>query len=428
VQPLKDNRRILLAAAVGTAIEYYDFFIFATATALVFGPEFFPGHDPATKSLMAFLAFGVGFVARPLGGVIFGHFGDRYGRKSTLVATLLLMGASTLGIAFLPTYATCAAWGVGWLAPLLLCTMRFGQGLGLGGEWAGAVLLALENAPRAWRSRFGAITQVGVPVGFLLANLTFLGLGLLLKGQFTTWGWRIPFLASALLIGLGLWVRLRLVETPEFAAAMARGARERVPIGTLLRGYRRAVLVATAGSVTIYALFYIGSAFALAEASGQLGYEPHAFLGIELLGALFLIAGTIIAGWNSDLATPGRTLALGAVGTMVMGLVFWPALVSGSLAIAGTMICVLMFAQGFNAGSLSAWLAPLFPVELRYSGVALAYALGGVIGGALVPIAAQAMSARGAPENVGMLLVIAGLTTLLAVLVADRDMRRAGLA
>src|SRR6218665_335955 len=210
MQPIRANARVLAAALVGTAVEFYDFYIYATAAALVFGPLFFPAESAAAQTLFALMSFGIAFIARPVGAIAFGHFGDRIGRKSTLVASLLLMGGSTLLIAFLPTYAM-----AGWLAPLLLCILRFGQGFGLGGEWGGAALLAVENAPPGWRGRFGMVPQLGAPIGFIAANGMFLLLGLgLSTEQMHDWGWRIPFLGSALLVAIGLWVRLKLTETP----------------------------------------------------------------------------------------------------------------------------------------------------------------------------------------------------------------------
>ena len=212
MSPIRANARILAAALVGTAVEFYDFYIYATAAALVFGPLFFPAESATAQTLFAFMSFGIAFIARPVGAIAFGHFGDRIGRKSTLVASLLLMGTSTLLIGLLPTYAM-----VGWIAPALLCLMRFGQGFGLGGEWGGAALLAVENAPKGWEARFGAAPQLGAPVGFLAANGLFLLLGLgLSDADFAAWGWRIPFIASSVLVAIGLWIRLKIGETAAF--------------------------------------------------------------------------------------------------------------------------------------------------------------------------------------------------------------------
>ena len=223
---MSTHRRVLIASLVGTGIEFYDFYIYATAASLVFGVLFFPSASPEARQLLSFATLGVAFVARPVGSLVFGHFGDRVGRKSTLVASLLTMGISTTLVAFLPTYAS-----AGWLAPLALCVLRFGQGFGLGGEWGGAALLAVENAPPGWRARYGMFPQLGAPAGFIAANGLFLLLGLwLTPAQFHDWGWRIPFALSALLVGVGLWIRLKLAETPEFAASLAEAPPPRVPL------------------------------------------------------------------------------------------------------------------------------------------------------------------------------------------------------
>ncbi|MEL0209638.1 MAG: MFS transporter, partial [Novosphingobium sp.] len=218
MHPVRQNARVLTASLVGTAVEFYDFYIYATAAALVIGPLFFPTESDTAQTLLAFMTFGLAFFARPIGAIAFGHFGDRIGRKSTLVASLMLMGGSTFLIAFLPTYAM-----VGWVAPALLCLLRFGQGFGLGGEWGGASLLAVENAPKGWEARFGSAPQLGAPLGFLCANGLFLLLGKgLSDADFAAWGWRVPFLASVLLVGLGLWVRLKIGETPAFREALEK--------------------------------------------------------------------------------------------------------------------------------------------------------------------------------------------------------------
>src|SRR4029453_3267501 len=239
------------------AVEFYDFYIYATAAALVFGPLFFPATSPSAQLLAAYASFGVAFVARPVGASLFGHFGDRIGRKSTLVASLLLMGISTLLIGFLPTYHT-----AGWIAPVALCILRFGQGFGLGGEWGGAALLAVENAPPGYRARYGIFPQLGAPIGFLAANSVFLILGATMTDeQFLGWGWRIPFLLSIVLVAVGLWARLRLSETPAFAAALAEAPPPRVPIGELFARHAVPTIAAMFGMIAVFAIFYLSTAF-----------------------------------------------------------------------------------------------------------------------------------------------------------------------
>ncbi|MCX6977019.1 MAG: MFS transporter [Verrucomicrobia bacterium] len=305
-------QRILLASLVGTAVEFYDFYIYATAAALVFGPLFFPAESASMQLLSSYATLAVAFIARPIGALVFGHFGDRVGRKSTLVASLLLMGGSTFAIAFLPTHAA-----IGVAAPLLLCLLRFGQGFGLGGEWGGAALLAVENAPRGWRGRYGMFPQLGAPVGFIAANGLFLILGLWLDdGAFRQWGWRLPFLASAVLVGVGLWVRLRLTETPAFTAMIAHQRPPAVPLAELLRHHWRETLCGTLGVVACFALFYLSTAFALGFGTGKLGYGRETFLAVQLFAILFMAVGIGLAGWLSDRFTPRAVLIGGVLATM----------------------------------------------------------------------------------------------------------------
>jgi MFS family permease len=399
---------------VGTAVEYYDFFIYATAAALFFGPLFFPAQSEAAQTLLAFMSFGIAFIARPIGAIAFGHFGDRIGRKSTLVVSLILMGGSTLAIAFLPSYAM-----IGWVAPVLLCLLRFGQGFGLGGEWAGAALLAIENAPRGWIARFGAAPQLGVPIGFLVANGMFLLLGLALDdAEMKSWGWRVPFLASAVLVIIGLWVRLKISETPAFRAALEREPPHQVPVAALLRSHAGAVLAGAAGVVATYATFYLATAYALAQGTGPLGYPRETFLAIQLVANLFYTGGIVLAAIYADRTSAARTLACGALATIVIGIVFSPALGSGSLLLAAAMLCAAMFGMGFNNAPLSSWLTQLFPVRLRYSGVAFAFNFGGIVGGAVTPIVAQMLSAAGAAQFTGLLLVAAGLMSFTGVMLS----------
>lgn len=416
MHPLRQHTRILTAALTGTAVEFYDFYVFATATALVFGQLFFPASSAEAQGIQAFMVFGLAFLARPVGAVAFGHFGDRVGRKATLVASLLLMGGSTLAIAFLPTFET-----AGYLAPLILCVLRFGQGLGLGGEWGGAALLAVENAPKGWESRFGAAPQLGAPVGFLAANGLFLLLGLWLgDADFLSWGWRVPFLASAVLVGIGLWVRLNIGETAAFKAALEQAPPPAVPLWDLLRGHWPAVLAGTAGVVACFALFYLSTAFALDLGTKKLGYPRESFLTLQLGANCFLALGIVLAAWLADRLSGRGVLLGGAVATVAVGLLFGPGLASGSaLAIFATLSAAL-FTMGFVYGPLGGWLPTLYPVSVRYSGVSVAFNAGGILGGAVTPLVAKAMSNAGYGQQIGLLLVAAGMLSFLGVILARR--------
>jgi MFS family permease len=372
--------------------------------------------SPAAQLLSSYASFGLAFLARPLGGAIFGHFGDRVGRKSTLVASLLLMGGSTALIAFLPTYAT-----VGWWAPFLLCLLRFGQGLGLGGEWGGAALLAVENAPPGWKARYGMFPQLGAPVGFLVANGFFLLLSLgLTPDQFKAWGWRIPFLASALLVGLGLWVRLNLGETAAFSKAIAEAPPPRVPLADVLRTHGGRTLAGIFGVVACFALYYIATAFALGEATTALGFDKRSFLTAQLGAILFMAAGILIAGWLSDRLDSRRVLIWGCFGTILSGALLAPLLGSGSLGLAFLFLAVALFAMGFVYGPLGAWLPSLFPPQVRYSGASLAFNVGGILGGALTPLVAKAMADAGGLAMVGAYLAGAALLSLVALVAVGR--------
>ncbi|MDL1867341.1 MHS family MFS transporter [Betaproteobacteria bacterium PRO4] len=414
--PFHQHRRILVASLVGTTIEFYDFYIYATAAALVFGPLFFPAESPSAQLMLSFLSFSLAFVARPFGAVLFGHFGDRVGRKSTLVASLLLMGISTLLIAFLPTYST-----AGWVAPLLLCILRFGQGLGLGGEWGGAALLAVENAPSGWRGRFGMIPQLGAPIGFLAANGLFLLIGMQLsEADFAAWGWRIPFLASSILIALGLWVRLKISETPEFSRALAHEPPVSVPIGELIRKHALVTFAGTFTVVACFAIFYLATAFALAHGTTTLGYNREQFLITQLAAIMFLAAGIIIAGIRSDKVSANQVLGWGCAATIGLGLIFGPILGSGSLWLVWAVLSLALFIMGFVYGPLGVWLPSLFPARIRYTGVSVAFNAGGILGGALAPIAAQALNDTGGTPVVGLYLTMAGIFSLAGLKLARK--------
>jgi MFS family permease len=411
--PLSTHRRVLAAAMVGTAVEFYDFYVYATAAALVFGPLFFPSESASAQLLLSLMSFGLAFIARPVGAIAFGHFGDRLGRKSTLVVSLLLMGLSTLLIAFLPTYAT-----IGWVAPLLLCILRFGQGFGLGGEWGGATLLAVENAPKGWEGRFGSAPQLGAPVGFLAANGLFLLLGLgLSEEDFAAWGWRVPFLISAVLVAIGLWVRLKIGETPAFKAALEKAPPPAVPLGRVLRFHWGATLAAGAGVVACFAIFYLSTAFALGHLTTARDMAREEVLALQLAANLFLALGIVLAAIFSDRWTPGRVLGWGAAATIALGLVFGPALAEASPALVFVTLAAALLIMGFVYGPIGGWMPRLFPVTVRYTGMSIAFNGGGIVGGAVAPIAAQILSSAGGASLVGLFLSVAGMVTLLGVIV-----------
>lgn len=404
------HRRILFASLVGTSVEFYDFYIYATAAALVFPALFFPATDPGLAQLASYASFSVAFFARPLGGLLFGHFGDRMGRKSTLVASLMLMGISTVLIAFLPTYAM-----IGWVAPALLCLLRFGQGLGLGGEWGGASLLAVENAPPGWANRYGAFPPMGAPVGFICANGFFLILGAVLSdAQFAAWGWRLPFLASALLVILGLWVRLTLTETPAFVEAQEQAPPPKVPVGELFRDHLGPTLAGTTATVACFALFYVSTVFVIGYATKTLGYDRETFLTMELGAILFMAVGIVVSSIWADKRNAGRVLMIGCVWTMGAGTVIG-LLTSSSGLIAFYWLALALFVMGFVYGPLGGFLPSLFPARVRYTGVSVTFNLGGIIGGGLTPFIAQTLVERGGLTLVGYYLAGAGLLSLIGL-------------
>jgi MFS family permease len=410
------HRRILAASLVGTAVEFYDFYIYATAASLVFGKLFFPSGSASAQLMSAYATFALAFFARPLGAAVFGHFGDRLGRKSTLVASLLLMGGSTVAIAFLPTYAQ-----AGWVAPFLLCVLRFGQGFGLGGEWGGAALLAVENAPPGWRARFGMFPQLGAPVGFIAANGLFLILGLTLTPeQFQSWGWRIPFLLSVVLVGVGLWVRLKLAETPAFTEALKQAPPAKAPMLELLRRYPLETLAGTFAVVACFAIFYITTAFALGYGTTALGYSREAFLGVQLGAIGFMAVGIVAAGYWADASSPRRVLMAGCVATVAGGFLLAPMMGAGSLLLIWAFLALALVMMGLVYGPLGAFLPGLFPARVRYTGASLAFNVGGILGGGLTPMAAQALSERGGLGPVGLYLSAAALVSFLALVVVGR--------
>ncbi|KXS33453.1 MAG: Major facilitator superfamily MFS_1 [Candidatus Gallionella acididurans] len=403
--------RIAFASFIGTAIEFYDFYIYGLAVAMVIGPVFFPGSDPAAQALSAFLTFGIAFLARPLGALLFGHFGDRIGRKATLVASLLVMGISTTLIGVLPGYEL-----IGWTAPALLCLLRFSQGIGLGGEWGGAALLAAEYAPSGKRGWFGMFPQLGPPVGFLLATGSFLLLSQFLDdAQFRAWGWRIPFLASAVLVIVGLYVRLKLTETPVFAKAMQSHQPVKLPLAELFRHHAKSLLLGALAIVVCYALFYISTVFALSYGVATLAIPRPQFLGMLCVAVIFMAAATPLAAWAGD--RYGRRPVLLAAGSaaFLSGFLLSPMLGSGSLWQITAFLSIELFLMGATFAPMGALLPELFPTAVRYTGAGAAYNLGGILGASLAPYIAQQLVLHGGLSWVGGYVSTAAAISLLAV-------------
>jgi metabolite-proton symporter len=402
--------QVLFASLIGTTIEFFDFYIYATAAVLVFPRLFFPAFDPASATLASLATFGIAFLARPVGSALFGHFGDRVGRKTTLVAALLTMGISTVAIGALPTYST-----IGVAAPLLLALCRFGQGLGLGGEWGGAVLLAVENAPPGKRAWYGMFPQLGAPFGFILSASVFLALSKWLTDQrFFAFGWRIPFLASAALVLVGLYVRLTITETPVFRDALSRQERVRVPMLEVFRHYPKALVIGTLVSLATFVLFYLMTVFALSWGTTVLGYSREKFLVMQLLG-IVLFALTIPL--SAVLAERGRRRTLlwvtSAIG--VFGLLMAPLFLAGTLGAVMTMAVGLSL-MGLTYGPLGTVLSELFPTSVRYTGSSLTFNFAGIFGASLAPYIATWLAKTYGLQYVGYYLSAAAVLTLIGLL------------
>jgi len=448
-QPANTRGRVIFASLIGTSIEFYDFYIYATAAVLVFPALFFPAENETAQLLSSLATFGVAFVARPIGSILFGHFGDRIGRKTTLVASLLTMGIATVLIGCLPTALT-PGWEI--LAPALLALMRFCQGLGLGGEWSGAALLATENAPAGKRAIYGTFPQLGAPIGFILANTIFIAITYLLTPeQFAEFGWRIPFLLSAILVAVGLYVRLKLIETPAFTKVVERNEVVKVPLGTVFRHNWVQVLQGTLIMFATYVLFYLMTTFTLtfgtrpateeqaaaaAEAAGQpfnpdtfvpgLGFQRIDFLWLLIIGVVFFGIFTLVAGPLAERFGRKWMLAAVSAAIVVFGLLWVPLFGSGFVGIMTALILGFTL-MGLTFGPMAAFLPELFPANVRYTGSALAYNLSSVIGAAPASFVAVALwgAAGGSPILVGLYLSAAAAVTLVVLLLSkdtrDRD-------
>ena len=411
--------RVLFASLIGTTIEFFDFYIYGTAAVLVFPRLFFPPGDATTSTLQSLATFALAFFARPIGSALFGHFGDRVGRKATLVAALLTMGLSTVAIGLLPTYAA-----IGVAAPALLALCRFGQGLGLGGEWGGAVLLATENAPRGKESWYGMFPQLGAPLGFICSTGIFLVLTAVQSNEdFLAWGWRIPFLASAVLVVVGLWVRLSLTETPAFQRTIERRERVRVPVLVLLREHTSTVVLATFAAVTTFVVFYLMTVFTLSWGTSELGFPRQEFLVLQMIGVLFFAVTIPLTALAADRMGRWPILIASSVAAIVFGLTFAP-LFSSSDAVTVTVFLSLGLAlMGCTYGALGSALAELFPTAVRYTGASLTFNLAGILGGSLAPYIATDLATSYGVAFVGYYLSAAAAITLAAQLLLNRRPR-----
>lgn len=415
----RERRRVLAASAIGTTIEWYDFFIYSTSAALVFSSQFFAAFDPATALLVSMATLGVTFIVRPFGSALAGHFGDRIGRKKTLVLTLAMMGIATVGVGLLPTYQQ-----VGLVAPVLLVLLRCLQGLSAGGEWAGAALMAVEHAPPEKRAWYGSASQIGVPSGLLLANaMILLMVSATSNEQFLNWGWRVPFLLSIGLVGLGFYIRNRVHESPVFAAMKAAHHESRAPLGEVFRTQKRPVLLAAGTFTGNNMVGYIFLSFLLSYGTNTLKLPRETMLGIVIAGSACWFASILVSGWLGDRMGARRIFIVGYAAMLVWSVPFMLLVDSRNVAsiVVGTLL--LTVTLGLSYGAQSALFAGLFPTHVRYSGASMAYALGAIVGGGFAPVAASWLVQRtGSGTAVGvymMLMTAVSLASTIAIRPGD---------
>jgi len=434
--------RVIVASLIGTTVEFYDFYVYATAAVLVFPKLFFPGQNETTQLLSSFAVFGVAFIARPLGSIVFGHFGDKFGRKGTLVASLLTMGIATFLIGCLPT-ATVPGWSF-W-APALLVVLRFAQGLALGGEWSGAALLATENAPASKRAIYGTFPQLGAPIGFIIANVIFLVFSYTLTpAAFEAWGWRVPFLASAVMVIIGLYVRLKLIETPAFTKVIESNEVAKLPLARVFKTSWRPLILGTFIMLATYVLFYLMTTFTLtygtrpasldaakaaAEKAGKpmteaaaaafvpgLGYTRNDFLWMLIVGVVFFGIFTLVSGPLAEKYGRRKMLIAVTAGIFVFGLLFVPLFSAGFVG-AMALLIIGFSLMGLTFGPMGALLPELFPGNVRYTGSAVSYNVSSILGAAVAPFIAVALweLANGSTVLVGVYLASMAVLTLIAL-------------
>jgi metabolite-proton symporter len=401
---------VLVASLIGTSIEFFDFYIYATAAVLVFPGLFFPSSDPTSAKLASLATFGVAFIARPIGSALFGHFGDRIGRKATLVVALATMGVSTVSIGLLPGYRS-----IGIAAPILLALCRFGQGIGLGGEWGGAVLLAIENAPPNKRAWYGMFPQLGAPIGFFLSGGVFYLLSLFLTdAQFVSFGWRLPFLASAVLVAVGFYVRLTISETPVFKKALESGKQEKVPLISVFRNHSKALFAGMLLCLATFVLFYMMTVFALSWGTSALGFSRDKFLMMQLADISFFALTIPI---SAIIAERGRRSTM----LWITGAIFLFGFVMGPIFQAGTwgalgMMALGLALMGLTYGPLGTIVSELFPTSVRYSGSSLAFNFAGIVGASLAPYIATWLAKNWGLAYVGYYLSLSAVFTFAGLL------------
>ncbi|WP_373358543.1 MFS transporter [Acinetobacter lactucae] len=404
--------RVLFASLVGTTIEFFDFYIYATAAVIIFPHLFFPTSSGSAAVLQSLATFAIAFIARPIGAALFGHLGDRIGRKATLVAALLTMGISTVCIGLLPTYAQ-----IGIVAPLLLAVCRLGQGLGLGGEWSGAVLLATENAPEGKRAWYGMFPQLGAPIGFILATGSFLLLSAVIPEQaFMQWGWRIPFIASAVLVIVGLYIRLKLHETPAFQKVLDKQKEVNIPFKEVLTKHTGKLILGTVAAICTFVVFYLTTVFALNWGTTKLGYARGEFLELQLFATLCFAAFIPLSAIFAE-KFGRKTTSIGVcIAAAIFGLFFSSMLESGNTLIVFLFLCTGLSIMGLTYGPIGTVLSELFPTSVRYTGSALTFNLAGIFGASFAPLIATKLAETYGLYAVGYYLTAASLLSLVAFL------------
>ncbi|MEV4606091.1 MHS family MFS transporter [Neorhizobium sp. LMR1-1-1.1] len=408
--------QVLTASVVGTTIEFFDFYVYATAAVLVFPTLFFPGSDPTSALLASFATFSIAFFARPLGAIVFGHYGDRIGRKTTLVAALLTMGVSTVVIGLLPTYEQ-----IGVVAPLLLALCRFGQGFGLGGEWGGAVLLATENAPPGKRSWYGMFPQLGAPLGlFLSSGVFWILLHFMSQEALLSWGWRVPFIASIILVAVGLWVRLTITETPAFQKAIDSHERVEVPVAELFRKHKRSLVLGTFVALATFVLFYIGTAYLLSYNVKVLKMPFLDALEVQLLGSVVFGIFIVVIGKLAE--RYGRREMLILTSALIAAFSFLlPALMTNGEGMIFLFVILAMVLMGMTYGLIGTALAAPFPTTVRYTGSSITFNMAGIFGASLAPYIATYLQANYGMAYVGYYLLVAALITLACIFLSGKE-------